>query len=237
MNIPGPDFKTPLILAVQNPELITIVDNLLDYEADPFIGDQEGLNAIDHVANAEMRQMLINYVDQTRAKHESNTRSSDNHSFDDFEDEENQTSRVLVQDQEIETEVPPILSHQAPVNISDLSSWESSKDEDLFPEEPVNQKSLGNLKHSPGLMNLSKFIESDGDDEDNLEKVEVPKPQVDYPQEKIYDSVENIPDQDDENRIPSEPDRILEAIADYDTGDESDWDDSPRLPEGTVTQI
>ena len=59
------------------------MDNLLDYEADPFIGDQEGLNAIDHVANAEMRQMLINYVDQTRAKHESNTRSSDNHSFDD----------------------------------------------------------------------------------------------------------------------------------------------------------
>ena len=83
-----------MILAVQNPDLITIVDNLLDYEADPFIGDQEGLNAIDHVANAEMRQMLINYVDQTRAKHESNTRSSDNHSFDDFEDEENQISRV-----------------------------------------------------------------------------------------------------------------------------------------------
>ena len=125
------------------------------------------------------------------------------------------------------------MSHQAPVNISDLSSWESSKDEDLFPEEP-NQKSLGNLKHSPGLMNLSKFIESDDDVEDDNNEKEVPKPAVDYPQEKIYDSVENIPDQDDENKIPSEPDRILEAIADYDTGDESDWDDSPRLPEDNV---
>ena len=61
----GPDFRTPLIIAVEDPNLITIVDNLLDYEADPMICDQEGLNAIDHVANHEMRQMLLNYVEQS----------------------------------------------------------------------------------------------------------------------------------------------------------------------------
>ena len=54
---------------MEDPNLITIVDNLLDYEADPMICDQEGLNAIDHVANHEMRQMLLNYVEQsTRGK-------------------------------------------------------------------------------------------------------------------------------------------------------------------------
>ena len=41
------------------------MDNLLDYEADPMICDQDGLNAIEHVANHEMRQMLLNYVEQS----------------------------------------------------------------------------------------------------------------------------------------------------------------------------
>ena len=36
--------------------------------------------------------------------------------------------------------------------------------------------------------------------------------------------------------IPSEPDHILDAIAAYDTGDESDdWEDSPRQPQSTFT--
>ena len=37
--------------------------------------------------------------------------------------------------------------------------------------------------------------------------------------------------------IPSEPDHILDAIAAYDTGDESDWDNSPRMPQSKVLFI
>ena len=181
-----------------------------------------GLNAIDHAANPEVRQMLVSYVDQS-IRGKNNTRSSDNHSFDDCEDDlplneayslpfENEPTSAS------QKHLVQIENYKTPVNISDLSSWESSKDEDLFPNE--QKTSLSQLKHSPGLMNLSKFLDSD-------EEVDVvDKPTKNQSEEKIYDSVENIPDN---IQIPSEPDRILEAIADYDTGDESDWDDSPRL--------
>ena len=76
----GPDFRTPLIIAVEDPNLITIVDNLLDYEADPMICDQDGLNAIDHVGNHEMRQMLLNYVEQsTRGQKKLPSNTDKNH--------------------------------------------------------------------------------------------------------------------------------------------------------------
>ena len=65
---------------MEDPNLITIVDNLLDYEADPMICDQDGLNAIDHVANHEMRQMLLNYVEQsTRGQAKLPSNSDKNH--------------------------------------------------------------------------------------------------------------------------------------------------------------
>ena len=168
--------------------------------------------------------MLVSYVDQS-IRGKNNTRSSDNHSFDDDCEDDlplNEAYSLPFENQptaESQKHFVQIENYKTPVNISDLSSWESSKDEDLFPNE--QKTSLSQLKHSPGLMNLSKFLDSD-EEVDELDKPTT-KNQL---EEKIYDSVENIPDN---IQIPSEPDRILEAIADYDTGDESDWDDSPRL--------
>ena len=90
--------------------------------------------------------------------------------------------------------VDPIDNYQTPVNISDLSSWESSKDEDLLPDvsnQPNNNHPMqSKLKHSQGMLNLSKFLDSD-DDEEVIVK---PPDAIENKEEKIYDSVENIPD-------------------------------------------
>ena len=152
-----------------------------------------------------------------------------------------------------------------------MSSWESSKDEDLLPDVSNQHPMQSKLKHSQGMLNLSKFLDSDAEEEeeDDVVNVKPPNDAMGKKEEKIYDSVENIPDQaaggaqseslillklayasflklifdfislyilenfsaDD---IPSEPDHILDAIAAYDTGDESDdWEDSPRQPQST----
>ena len=91
--------------------------------------------------------------------------------------------------------VDPIDNYQTPVNISDLSSWESSKDEDLLPDVSNQHPMQSKLKHSQGMLNLSKFLDSDAEEEEEV----IEKPPDDAienkKEEKIYDSVENIPDQ------------------------------------------
>ena len=82
VNFPGPKGQTPLILAAKSgPKLSMIVDTLLNYEADPLMTDNDGLNAIDYAADQETRDMLKRFVDES--KHRSGYHTSDNHSFDD----------------------------------------------------------------------------------------------------------------------------------------------------------
>ena len=86
------------------------------------------------------------------------------------------------------------------VPVSELSSWESSRDEDLSEKKP-------NLKHSKGVMNLSKFLsssEEEVDDDETKKKVE-----------KIYDSVDNlstlIPNQDEKRQVVDEKQQSIDA--------------------------
>ena len=51
------------------------------------------------------------------------------------------------------------------------------------------------LKHSQGMLNLSKFLDSDAEEEDDVVNVKPPNDAMGKKEEKIYDSVENIPDQ------------------------------------------
>ena len=90
--------------------------------------------------------------------------------------------------------VDPIDNYQTPVNISDLSSWESSKDEDLLPDVSNQHPMQSKLKHSQGMLNLSKFLDSDAGEEDDVVNVKPPDDATAKKEEKIYDSVENIPD-------------------------------------------
>ena len=145
------------------------------------------------------------------------TRSSDNHSFDDDIEESDiglnarysipfgntTTGSSNLPNAEEEEQQPnladhhPIDNYQTPVNISDLSSWESSKDEDLLPDVSNQHPMQSKLKHSQGMLNLSKFLDSDVEVEDDHDVVNI-KPLDDATakkEEKIYDSVENIPDQ------------------------------------------
>ena len=81
------------------------------------------------------------------------------------------------------------------VPISDLSSWGSSEDgESLGPQKPALGLFAGGVKKSAGIMDLSKFLtpsDDDEKDEDFPEQVEVEK-FVEEPNQRIYDSVENL---------------------------------------------
>ena len=109
-----------------------LIDTLLNYESDPLIMDEEGRNALDYATHPKAKEMLKNFIDETMRQ----CKSSDNHSFDDD---------IESHDKAFEEH----LQHRP----SDLSSWESSQDEDLDPKGAAS-----NLKHSPGMVDLSKFL-------------------------------------------------------------------------------
>ena len=143
------------------------------------------------------------------------TRSSDNHSFDDDIEESdiglnarysipfgntttgssNLPNAEEEEQQQNLADHHPIDNYQTPVNISDLSSWESSKDEDLLPDVSNQHPMQSKLKHSQGMLNLSKFLDSDAEGEDDDVNVKPLDDATAKKEEKIYDSVENIPDQ------------------------------------------
>ena len=87
------------------------------------------------------------------------------------------------------------------VPISDLSSWGSSEDgESLGPQKPALGLFAGGVKKSAGIMDLSKFLtpsDEDEKDEDFREQAEVEK-FVEEPNQRIYDSVENLVSAGDE---------------------------------------
>ena len=100
---------------------------------------------------------------------------------------------------------PIFVVEQVPVE--DLSSWESSQDEDLLYSNP-NQT----LKPSPGMMDLSKFL-TPSDDEN---------------EEKLYDTVENVRQQVE--RIKDNPKILPDTTIDSEP-ESWDDDDSPPLPD------
>ena len=64
VNMTGPCGKTPLMIAASNPDLSILVDNLLNYEADPLFMDEEGHNAIDHAGDEHIKDMLKTFFDE-----------------------------------------------------------------------------------------------------------------------------------------------------------------------------
>lgn len=247
VNIPGPSGLTPLMMASANPNLNVIIDTLLNYEADPMVSDDQGRNALDHAADFEVRRILQRFIEDTRHR----PGSEENHSFDDHQDPDNFNKLPPIVDQDDPYSVPfgmddnqPVYNEavgHTPVALSDLSSWEDSEDEDLLPE--AGNGGLSKMKQSPGIMDLSKFI-MQSDDEDAgviliggfIKQNEAIK--HDIKEDKIYDSVENIPDQkvvkptpliEDDLPMPTEPDLINEAVAGHDDDEDDDWDSSPPL--------
>ncbi len=109
--------------------------------------DNEGKSALDFAQdNPKVSGMLNRFLVESRQRF-AECKSSDNHSFDD-EDFEHPHSKFkpfgLEEDQ-------PIFASGG--KQADLSSWESSQDEDL-----VDQGAASGIKHSPGMMDLSKFL-------------------------------------------------------------------------------
>ena len=192
-----------ILAAKSGPNLSMIVDTLLNYEADPLMTDNDGLNAIDYAADQETKDMLKRFVDES--KHRSGYHTSDNHSFDDDLDTAaaNANPDYSVPFGMQDDDQPIFVVEQVPVE--DLSSWESSQDEDLHSNP--NQT----LKPSPGMMDLSKFL-TPSDDEN---------------EEKLYDTVENVRQQVE--RIKDDPKILPDTV---DSEPESwDDDDSPPLPD------
>merc|ERR1719462_904649 len=96
---------------------------------------------------------------------------------------------------------PIFVVEQVPVE--DLSSWESSQDEDLHSNP--NQ----GLKHSPGMMDLSKFLQNSDEEND----------------EKLYDTVENV--HQEVAKLKKDPENVPATM---DSEPES-WNDTPPLPD------
>ncbi len=89
---------------------------------------------------------------------------------------------------------------EAGVPISDLSSWGSSEDgESLGPQKPALGLFAGGVKKSAGIMNLSKFL-TPSDEEDKDEDFREVAKFVEEPNQRIYDSVENLVSADDKVR-------------------------------------
>ena len=163
VNLPGERGLTPLMLAAQNPDLNVLLDNLLNFEADPLIQDDQGLNALDHACDVEVRHVLENFIADSCHRG-----LSDAHSFDETLDDNEAKNDDYT--------LPFGMTDDQPIHdqdhLQDLDSWQSSHDS--------YQESK--MKTSKGMFDLSKFnLEDSGHDND---QGQVP--------EKIYDSVENV---------------------------------------------
>lgn len=99
--------------------------------------------------------------------------------------------------------------------MSDLSSWESSKDSELEPSP--KKPNLGTfqcgVKKSAGIMDLSKFL-TPSDEDDNLQGFGSPAKHANpvnsaklshkheqVPNDRIYDSVENLVSKEQETQV------------------------------------
>ena len=87
---------------------------------------------------------------------------------------------------------PPITSGGVPA--SDLSSWDSTEEEDEIPPPSSNQQFGLRMKHSEGMMDLSKvLLEEERNAEEKIAKQQPAlRKMKDMDEERIYDSVENL---------------------------------------------
>ena len=152
---------------------------------------------LDYAVDQKTRDMLKRFVDESR--HRSGYHTSDNHSFDDDIDNVNPDYSVPFGMED--DDQPIFVVEQVPVE--DLSSWESSQDEDLHSNP--NQ----GLKHSPGMMDLSKFLQNSDEEND----------------EKLYDTVENV--HQEVAKLKKDPENVPTTM---DSEPES-WNDTPPLPD------
>lgn len=81
--------------------------------------------------------------------------------------------------------------------MSDLSSWDSTEEEDEIPLPVSNQQLSLGMKHSEGMMDLSKVLSEEPRQEEKIpnEHLVVAK-REDMDEERIYDSVENLLSED-----------------------------------------
>ena len=204
---------TPLMLAAQDPDLNTLLDNLLNFEADPLIQDDQGLNAMDHACDVEVKHMLENFIADSCHRG-----LSDAHSFDETVDEEANKN-------DEDYTLPFGMRDDQPIHdqdhVQDLDSWQSSED----------STKESRMKQSKAMLDLSKFNLEDSEDQDDQDQGQVP--------EKIYDSVENVREEVKKleflKQISTpllslkEPEIIqddAQVLEDY-----SEWDDDePNLP-------
>ena len=119
VNTVGKNGQTPIMLAAQNPNLSVLLDNLLNFEADPLIQDDFGHNALDHACDVEVRHLLENFIADSCHRG-----LSDAHSFDETED-----VHEVPEMKNDDYTLPFGMTDDQPIHeVGDLDSWQSSED-------------------------------------------------------------------------------------------------------------
>ena len=99
------------------------------------------------------------------------------------------------------------------VAVSDLSSWDSTEEEVNIPDTSNNQSYGFGMKHSEGMMDLSKVL-SDNQDEHQQEFVPAASEHIlindEVDADRIYDSVENLTSKGLE--LQNDPNEIKEDL-------------------------
>eukprot|EP00094_Tigriopus_californicus_P002797 TCALIF_02699-PA protein Name:"Similar to ANK3 Ankyrin-3 (Homo sapiens)" AED:0.10 eAED:0.10 QI:0/0.77/0.6/0.9/0.55/0.8/10/151/968 len=171
VNVSGPQAVTPLMLACTRPDTFTLVETLLDYEADPKALDQKGRDAIWYAKGAGQNR-LVNLLQ--RFVNSQDAAGSMEDSFDEDDEFEGKPHPIggeaanplrLPMDPGVQPPLPlamgtstraSVRSDAQGVPISDLSSWGSNSSPSIEPEP-------SKIKHSQGIMDLSKFLNSEDD--------------------------------------------------------------------------
>ena len=196
VNLPGPRGLTPLMMAASSltSGMPNLVDTFLSYEADPDATDDRGYTALRYAkefCQEETAKILEQFM------HEQSRRQQVQNPFD-FEDEEDrlpplgpgvrgEEATVIYDTPAVDATtndqyalpVPQGLPQEG-VAPEDLSDWDSTASE-------VSQKP-GPMKHSVGMMDLSKVLSRDSEESVSPDKSLHSKPSG----HQIYDTVDNL---------------------------------------------